>query len=207
MRLVSGYYDDIYPFNHMNVFTDTGYAFEADELKRGDALIIWGGEDISPTLYNKEVSRFSGSGPQISTRDAVEWSLMKRAVELEIPIIGVCRGAQMLCALAGGHLLQHVDNHGGTHVVETPTGYEFVTNSIHHQMMYPFNVEHEMLASIKTPRSKYHFDVNESVPVPEEPEFVYFPKVKGFAVQWHPEAMDADCPATKYIFDQIEARL
>lgn len=113
----------------------------------------------------------------------------------------------MLCALAGGFLIQHVNNHGGTHIVTTPDGEEISTNSIHHQMMHPWGVDHEMLASIKNQLSDVHLDVDTNIEIPEEPEYVYFPKVKGFAVQWHPEMMQAHCKATKYVFKTIEERL
>lgn len=207
MRLVSGIYRGGYPFDSLPCVDDEIHTSNPDDLKQGDILVIWGGEDISPTLYGKPVSRFTGADEKPSRRDDTEWALMRKASALEIPIIGVCRGAQMLCAFAGGTLYQDVNRHGGYHIVETPDGYTFRTNSIHHQMMNPFNVKHEMLASIKTPLATHHYDVENLVEVKEEPEFVYFPEVKGYAVQWHPEAMDVDCEATKYIFSQIEARM
>lgn len=206
MRLMSGYYRGCYPFGHMDGVDAENFTMDPDDLTPNDILIIWGGSDIAPVLYNKPASKWSGSDG-LSSRDRVEWNLMQRAKQIGIPIIGVCRGAQMLCALAGGYLLQHVKGHGGYHVVETPTGYEFRTNSIHHQMMYPFDVKHEMLASIKTPLSNEHYDVDNKVEIAEEPEFVYFPDVKGFAIQWHPEGMAHDCAATKYIFEEILKRV
>lgn len=207
MRLVSGYYGGGYPFDSLPFVTDEISTKDPKDLKEGDILVIWGGSDISPALYNKPVSRFTGATGAPSHRDRVEWALMQQAKTLNIPIIGVCRGAQMLCALAGGTLLQDVNNHGGTHVVETPTGYEFMTNSIHHQMMYPWKVKHEMLASIRTPLATRHYDVENLVVIDEEPEYVYFPEVKGFAVQWHPEGMQVESPATQYIFQTIAERL
>ncbi len=207
MRLVSGIWEDGYPFDALPFVSEVVAADDPASLTKDDMLVIWGGEDISPALYNKPVSRFTGAGALPSRRDRIEWALMQRAKELGVPIIGVCRGAQMLCALAGGFLIQHVSRHGGNHVVETPTGYEFVTNSIHHQMMYPFDVKHEMLASIKQPISPEHWDADTLIKIPEEPEFVYFPEVRGFAVQWHPEMMKFPCEATDYVLKEIEKRV
>jgi hypothetical protein len=112
----------------------------------------------------------------------------------------------MLCALAGGHLLQDVDRHGGTHIVTTFDGKEFGTNSIHHQMMYPWDVKHEMLASIKPGLSTEKYEVENLITIPEEPEFVYFPEVKGYAVQWHPEYMDKHSEATQFVFQEFMKR-
>ncbi len=203
-RLVSAYYDEFFPFDGLKEWESLFSTSNPGDLKEGDVLVVWGGADISPSLYNKEVSRHTGADDRPSRRDAIEWALMQRAKELGCPIIGVCRGAQMLCALAGGHLIQHVNRHGGTHAVITIEGDTFNTNSIHHQMMYPWNVKHVMLASIKEQLSDVHMDVNTNVEVPEEPEFVYFPEVKGYAIQWHPEMMHSHSPATQYIFNKFK---
>jgi putative glutamine amidotransferase len=146
-------------------------------------------------------------------RDEFEWHFMQQAVKVGCPIIGVCRGAQMLCALAGGYLIQDVDGHGTAHEVDTYDGKTLVVSSVHHQMMAPWDVEHEMVAWSRLRLSPENYtDVNAAgediqVQVPCEPEFVYFPKVKGFAIQWHPEFMENDAPATHYIFNFMKERL
>lgn len=209
-RLVSAIYKDYYPFNEAPALNTVPCVpvDRPEELQAGDVLIVWGGQDISPSLYNKEVSLRTHARKELSIRDKIEWDLMQRAKELGCPIIGVCRGAQMLCALAGGFLIQDVTNHHGKHYVYTDEGLEIQVNSIHHQMMYPFDVKHEMLCATK-PLSRHHLDVNTDIKaqIPFEPEFVYFPEIKGFAIQWHPEAMRLDCAATQYIFKQLEKRL
>jgi carbamoylphosphate synthase small subunit len=136
--------------------------------------------------------------------------MLQRAIQLKIPVLGICRGAQLLCAAAGGYLIQHVENHGGTHMVITIDGDEVPTNSCHHQMMYPFDVEHEMLMWIENKRSPVHYvgdgrSVTETLPV--EPEMVYFPKIKGFAMQFHNEWMDFSWPAQHKTLSFINQRL
>ena len=208
MRLVSAIYDEFYPFDSLKDWTDQIHTSNPEDLKEGDTLIVWGGADISPSLYNKPKAKQTWADDRPSRRDAIEWALMQRAKELGCEIIGVCRGAQMLCALAGGHLIQHVNGHGGNHKCITIDGTEIITNSIHHQMMYPWKVDHVMLASIKNQLSKVHVDIvdgeEENVEIPEEPEFVYFPKVKGYAIQWHPEAMQLHSEATQFVFNKIK---
>lgn len=174
------------------------------------ALIVWGGSDIDPSLYGHPMSSRTYTGGK---RDFLEYALMRRALEVGIPIIGVCRGAQMACALAGGFLLQHVDNHGGYgHLVDTPDGRQFKVNSIHHQMMVaPKEVDHELLAWSTDQRSpEYIYRDDQLFAIPEgwkEPEFYYFPKIKGFAIQWHPEAMTPGSDATQFILEKIRERL
>ncbi len=173
----------------------------------GDVLIVHGGADIHPSLYNKQRSKMSHAGSSPSQRDLMEWALMKRCQELGNSIIGICRGAQMLCALAGGTLIQHVNNHGGMHHIVTFDNQEYVVNSIHHQMMNPTNTEHNIVAWTKRRLSDVYFDVDDKINVEKEPEFIHFPTVKGFAIQWHPEATDGRDPSQAYINAYIGANL
>ena len=53
----------------------------------------------------------------------------------------------------------------------------------------------------------YIDDDDSSIDVPVEPEFVYFPSVKGFAIQWHPEMMAESSVATQYVLNFINAKL
>lgn len=207
MRLVSAIYDDFYPFDEMPGVESCISTMDPAALQDGDVLVVWGGADISPALYNHKVSQETWAEDYPSHRDRIEWALMNRAKELNIPIIGVCRGAQMLCALAGGYLIQHVNNHGGNHKIETNDGKELVVNSLHHQMMYPFEVDHELIAWASPKRSDVYVKEDTKVTVDVEPEFVYFPKVKGFAMQWHPEMMTFPHKSTEYVFDKIRERL
>lgn len=203
------WHTDCHPFEDLG--EEIRAAKSAAELTEKDSiLIVWGGADINPRLYNHPQSRTTYPG---DTRDAVEWSLMKSAVQLGIPIIGVCRGAQMLCALAGGFLIQDTRGHHGHHQITTHEGERLRVNSIHHQMLAGLeNVQHEMLAWSTEPLSKGHYIwKDDQVYTPPEgfvePEFVYFPRVKGFAIQWHPEMMSAETPATTFVLNEINQRL
>lgn len=209
MRFVSAFYQETHPFDTFPFFDDFVWTNDPEALAPGDCLCVWGGADIHPSLYNKQKSIQSQAYEMPSRRDIIEWNLMVRAQELEIPIIGVCRGAQMLCALAGGYLIQHVTGHGGDHQIITSDGKDFVVNSLHHQMMVPGPAKHEVLAEInpKHLRSHVYWDENKQVDHNQEPEFIYFTDVKGFAVQWHPEMMAANAPSTKYIKQMMEKHL
>lgn len=204
MKLASAIYPDCYPFQDMRLFDEYFRVTEPKELDKDSAVVVWGGQDISPSLYNKPVGRFTDASEEPSWRDTIEWNLMKEALELGIPIIGICRGAQMLCALAGGYLAQDVTNHTRSHDVITSTGEVFKVSSLHHQMLYPFEVDHEMVAWTKQPLSTHYLDADAQINMPMESEFVYFPKHRGIAIQWHPEFMPVNTPANQFVAKKIK---
>ncbi|HKW79237.1 MAG TPA: gamma-glutamyl-gamma-aminobutyrate hydrolase family protein [Candidatus Limnocylindria bacterium] len=73
-----------------------------------DALLLSGGGDIHPRRYGEAVD---GSTEIDETRDELELTLTARALERGVPILGICRGFQLLNVALGGSLAQHVDGH------------------------------------------------------------------------------------------------
>ena len=77
-----------------------------DALSVCDALILTGGVDIDPVHYNQPIHRLCGEVDQY--RDAFEYLLLDAAMELDLPILGICRGNQMINVYFGGSLYQDV---------------------------------------------------------------------------------------------------
>src|SRR5690625_3791394 len=77
-----------------------------DVAKRIDGLYLTGGEDIDPTLYGEEPIRELGT--VTPSRDIFELAITKKILELKKPILGVCRGAQILNVVKGGNLYQDI---------------------------------------------------------------------------------------------------
>jgi putative glutamine amidotransferase len=84
-------------------------AVEPDDLlAQVDGLLLAGGADVDPASY--------GAEPEPETtrtcppRDAFEIALARRALELDMPLLGICRGMQLMNVAAGGTLVQHVDH-------------------------------------------------------------------------------------------------
>ena len=76
-----------------------------------DGLILAGGADIDPAAYGAE--RHPATVGTVPERDAFEVALARRALERDLPLLGICRGMQLLNVAAGGTLNQHVpDSHG-----------------------------------------------------------------------------------------------
>jgi putative glutamine amidotransferase len=76
-----------------------------------DGLILAGGADVDPASYGSEPHRCTtGTRPE---RDAAEIPLAARAVELDKPLLGSCRGMQLLNVALGGTLIQHLPDDVG----------------------------------------------------------------------------------------------
>lgn len=152
-----------------------------------DAIHFEGGGDIHPSIYGCR-NTDSHVNEVASGRDRLEIRAMTEAIRQGALIIGSCRGAQLACALAGGKLVQDVTNHTSQHSITTVDGTEFMATSVHHQQMYPWDIDHDLLAWSTSNRSDhYHGDNISSDAVILEPEAVYFPTIHALGFQWHPE--------------------
>jgi putative glutamine amidotransferase len=80
-------------------------------LERLDAVCLSGGPDLHPSAYGAEAH--SELGPTEPELDLFELALTRRAVRRGMPVVGVCRGAQVLNVALGGTLHQHLPDLGG----------------------------------------------------------------------------------------------
>ncbi|MEJ3651576.1 gamma-glutamyl-gamma-aminobutyrate hydrolase family protein [Actinomycetes bacterium KLBMP 9759] len=78
----------------------------ADAVDRLDAVVLAGGPDVEPARYGAEPHPLTGAPRRL--RDAAETAVLQRALQLGIPVLAVCRGAQLLNVALGGTLVQHV---------------------------------------------------------------------------------------------------
>ena len=78
---------------------------DADVLRVLDGLVLAGGADLDPALTARSRSRSPTPAPD---RDAGEMLLARAALAADLPLLGVCRGMQLLAVAAGGTLHQHL---------------------------------------------------------------------------------------------------
>jgi putative glutamine amidotransferase len=91
---------------------DDAVAEHPDELlDRLDGLILAGGSDVDPGSYGaRPHPQVNGTVPE---RDRFELALAHRALERELPVLGICRGMQLMNVASGGTLLQHLPDELG----------------------------------------------------------------------------------------------
>ena len=156
---------------------DTGY----------DGLILCGGNDIAPARYGEE---FCGAVNIDYERDAAEFALLKAYVDAGKPVMGICRGHQLINVFFGGSLYQDLpesvlhkqqDGKDNVHEVKAPAesilgrlyGEVFSVNSSHHQAV-------KALGAGLRVSAVWNEQYAEAVEHAELPIF---------GVQWHPERM------------------
>lgn len=185
------YFSNGVEYSYMGFCRDLGYK-ATDNINEANLVIFTGGNDINPNIYGDDATHLCGSINH--ARDIKDMLCYKHALELNLPMLGICRGSQFLCAMNGGKLYQHVENHAlfDLHPIITKDGEQYNVSSTHHQMMRPEISENPFeLIAWAGGLSEVHFTPEGNIEeVEKEPEIVYWPKSKSLCIQSHPESMD-----------------
>jgi gamma-glutamyl-gamma-aminobutyrate hydrolase PuuD len=195
--------------SYKSPFLDLGECVdEDDDLWAGrdsdiGLVVFTGGADVSPHIYHEEVNSKTHTSPR---RDIIEARLFHNALKLKLPIVGICRGAQFICAMSGGKLIQHVNGHHDYHEIRTVDGRCITVSSIHHQMQYPPK-DAKVLAWADPACSDVYEGGHEDL-VPEvEAEVVYYPRLNSLGFQYHPEIMSPKSEGFQYCQDLTKTLL
>ncbi|WP_338998228.1 gamma-glutamyl-gamma-aminobutyrate hydrolase family protein [Fusobacterium animalis] len=173
-----------------------------------DGLILSGGHDISPYNYGQEPSQKIGE--TFPERDTYEIILLEESKKRNIPILGICRGFQLINVAAGGTLYQDLSLIPGnilkhnqvsnptlkTHKVEIKEnsfissifGKETMVNSFHHQVIN--KVANDFIVVAKASDG-----VVEAI---EHKTYKFL-----VAVQWHPEMLAVNCEKARELFSKF----
>lgn len=162
-----------------------------------DGLLVTGGVDVNPKLYGKEVN---GAYLMSSTDkvDSIDYRWIKAFNTVNKPIIGICRGLQVINVYFNGSLIQHIDNHSNGrlpvyhNVKLVKDGFiydaykedEIEVNSYHHEVIDKLG------------------DGLKAIAFSDEG---YIEAIEGndiYAAQWHPERDNNDI-FIKYIKDKV----
>jgi putative glutamine amidotransferase len=172
-----------------------------DYAKHLDGLLLQGGADVSPQSYAEQATSHEWPGDRV--RDMYELELLHEFIESGKPVLGVCRGCQLInvafggslyqdiatdVPTAGAHVNEHYDQHrhgihfpdGSTLANMFPGRRDAIVNSIHHQ-------------AVKTLGRDLNIEaVSASDGIIEAVRYRRAPFVMG--VQWHPEFHRAGGP-------------
>ncbi len=172
----------------------------ANILQTVDGVVLTGGEDVDPARYGQE--RDECTEHVCPLRDAYDALLFQKAQAHGLPVMGICRGMQLINVVMGGTLCQHLDGH----IQENPrheTSHEVTVkeesmlvqalgrhsfvNSFHHQAI-------DRLAA------GLHISALSPDGVIEAVESVRGDSPLILAVQWHPEELSGQHDAMNRLF-------
>lgn len=167
------------------------------DLEQLDGLLLSGGVDVHPRHYGREVEAELSLDEE---RDAFEIPLGRAALDAGLPVLGICRGFQLINVLAGGSLVQHFEGHRVADRSDAPSGQHDVrvapdsrlarllgagdvaVNSRHHQGLTEAELAPGLRATALAPDG-YVEGLEPAEPSDER---------WMLAVQWHPERV-AEC--------------
>lgn len=117
-----------------------------EELLSGNftGMILTGGSDVNPILYTDDAIH-----PQVygvdALRDSVEWRALEIAEKQGIPVLGICRGSQIMTVFKDGTLVQHLGTHhrGGEHVVHAAAKGRTFRRAINAREMNVVSLHHQ----------------------------------------------------------------
>lgn len=195
------------PLEFVVLTPDTSIANAKEQVKNCSGILFTGGEDIDPERYGKAERRSECTIN--SRRDELEFALFELAVERKLPILGICRGMQLINVALGGALYVDIPTDtpsetehrrhdsqdaahsialvGGSLLFKITNEVEGIINSAHHQGIEQLG--RGLSASAYAPDGQI-----EAI----EWESIYG---SGFllGVQWHPERLNWANPFSKNI--------
>jgi gamma-glutamyl-gamma-aminobutyrate hydrolase PuuD len=168
-----------------------------DSIIKADLMIFTGGSDVSPVLYSSEIPHHTVHDD--FNRDQKETIEFQKGLELNIPMVGICRGAQFLCVMAGGKLVQHM-SHPSNHRIFDVTGKEVEVTSSHHQMQLP--PEGASILGFTKLAKKGFVNKYDVLTLDIDVENTYYPDINALGIQSHPEWQNKE--KNKYFINLIE---
>ncbi len=95
---------------HVRVLSPKDALPSGDPMSSARALLLTGGADVDPELYGEAIDPKAGVHTN-RPRDDMEIALLRYALKENLPVLGVCRGMQLLNVAFGGKLIQDLPNH------------------------------------------------------------------------------------------------
>jgi len=175
------------------------------KLPELDGLLLPGGWDVDPSFYGER--RDENLGETDPDLDETELSLFRQARERGLPVLGICRGQQVINVALGGSLVQHLDDHDARAIGRSHLAHGITVSPTS-------ELGRAAGASMLRVNSLHHQAVRELAPGLIESARGDDGTVEGLetsdglvvAVQCHPEELTVDMPWARTLFERFVAR-
>lgn len=206
--LQSSYVNSIRAAGGIPILLPPGDANPQIILTKLDGLVLAGGGDIEPQIYNgKPHETVYAVDPE---RDRFEIALAQLALAQDLPVLGICRGLQVLNVVSGGDLVPHVPDYFGAEIAHRN---EIEQKSTRHTVAVMANSKLAIALGVTSPEvtSWHHQAIGTVAPnwqvVATAPDGVieaieHTEHPWAIAVQWHPE-MVSDDPVQPRLFQAL----
>ena len=167
----------------------------AATLGRFDGVCLPGGPDVGPCHYGAREVHERVSGVD-ADHDALDLTVARAAVELDVPLLAICRGHQVLNVALGGTLQQHIEDHRYVHHGVSLEAGSLVARAIGHTSPTGHSVHHQAIDRLGeglVVTGRADDGTIEAVELPGRAWVV--------GVQWHPEDTAADDADQQRLFD------
>ena len=147
-------------------------------------LVLTGGTDLNPALYGQ--ARLLETDQPDEERDERETRLLRDALALDLPVLAICRGMQLLNVFCGGTLTQHIEDHRSPGVSNAHQAWitpESLLATVLGPGAYEVNSRHHQAIALLAPGLNVTARAADgTVEALESPDRRFI-----LAVQWHPE--------------------
>lgn len=173
------------------------------DIEFSDVVLFPDGDQLSPFLYKDIRKPHSIINP---TKDLSDIKWFKKAVKKEIPIIGIGRGAELICVMNGGKVIQDHPFGDTVQIVENYDGTKNLAECYNSMTQFPFNIKKEnyFILSWRKPL-KYHYNGKGKEMNPEVlPDIVYYPKTKSLAIESYPQSLSKTSTSLKWLNQHLD---
>jgi putative glutamine amidotransferase len=165
-------------------------------------IVFTGGSDLDPSHYGQARHPSTRVRPE---RDAAELVLLRAALDARLPVLGICRGMQLMAVARGGRLHQHLPEVLGHHGHRPDSGPKFGRHPVR---LAPGSLAYAVLGASAIVNSFHHQGVADPgglrptgwspddglIEAVEDPDLPF-----ALGVQWHPENGDDPRPITALV--------
>lgn len=165
-------------FRNAGVRVTTVYSYRRIKPAKYDGLIIPGGADVNPSLFNQK--RHPMTFGVNTKKDRLQIYAIKKFAKAGKPVLGICRGCQVINVAFGGTLIQHINRHTGFRRVRNVKGWWMY--DLYGKRHSTYHSHHQVVGRLGKKLVATAYDMGSG-----HIEAIQHKKLPVYGIQWHPD--------------------